>query len=154
MIEVSTHIGAPAERVWELIGDPSRMGEWSPECHRVSWVRPVSAPAVGARFRGHNRRAWRRWSTISEISSYDPGREIAWESTTMRLPIARWSYAVEPSDGGCTLTERCELRAGLFVQVLGGLLVRGVRDVENHNRAGMQQTLARIRAAAEAPATV
>jgi hypothetical protein len=37
----------------------------------------------------------------------------------------------------------------LLLQVLGPV-VRGVKDVDAHNRAGMEQTLARVKAAAEA----
>jgi uncharacterized protein YndB with AHSA1/START domain len=152
MIEVSTHIGASAERVWELIGDPTRMGEWSPECRRVTWVRPVSAPAVGARFRGYNQIGWRRWSTIGTISAYDPGRAVAWDVSAGPLAVARWSYRIEPAEergGGCTLTESFEDRRGGLIKVIGST-VRGVGDTETHNRAGMAETLARIKSAADA----
>jgi uncharacterized protein YndB with AHSA1/START domain len=153
MIEVSTHIDASPERVWELIGDPVRMGEWSPECRRVVWLGGVSAPAVGARFRGYNRIGRRRWSTVGTIAAYEPGREVAWDVAVGPLAVARWGYRLDAADGGCTLTETFTDRRGRLIHVIG-TTVRGVGDTETHNRAGMAATLARIKMAAEAPATV
>src|SRR4029077_16460812 len=45
-LDVSTHIDAPADRVWALLADPTRMGEWSPECQRVTWRGRVQTPAL------------------------------------------------------------------------------------------------------------
>ena len=148
-IEVRTDIAAPAERVWELIGDPTRMGEWSPECQNVSWLGSSRQPAVGATFRGSNRNGWRRWSTKGTITSYEPGRAIAWD-VTLVVPVARWSYRIEgdPGASSCTLVESFTDHRGRLMKVLGGI-GRGVRDVESHNRHGMEQTIARIKAGAE-----
>ncbi|HEV7754601.1 MAG TPA: SRPBCC family protein [Mycobacteriales bacterium] len=153
MIEVSTTIDASPEQVWELIGDPARMGEWSPECHRVTWLGRLSAPAVGARFRGYNRIGRRRWATVGTVSVYEPGHAVAWEVHAGPLPVAHWGYRIEPADGGCTVTETFEDHRGMLIRVVGSAL-RGVGDTEAHNRAGMAATLARVKAAAEAPAIV
>ena len=53
--EVTIDVSAPPERVYGLISDITRMGEWSPECRRCEWIDGATGPAVGARFRGHNR---------------------------------------------------------------------------------------------------
>jgi hypothetical protein len=66
------------------------------------------------------------------------------------LAIARWSYRIDAdADGnGCTVVETFhDLRTGWMIKA--GPLARGVTDVESHNRSGMQQTLARIKAVAE-----
>lgn len=147
-VTVRTHVDAPPERVWGLIGDPTRMGEWSPECQRVEWRGASRAPAVGATFRGHNRLGWRRWTTTGRVVELEPGRTIAWD-VSLVLPVARWTYRVEPADGaGCTLEETFTDQRGAVIKALG-TLGRGVTDVEAHNRRGMEATLARIRAAAE-----
>lgn len=148
-IEVRTDIAAPAERVWALIGDPTRMGEWSPECEKVSWLASSTRPAVGAVFRGTNRNGWHRWSTKGTITSYEPGRSIAWD-VTLVVPVARWAYRIEGDQAAssCTLVESFTDHRGRLMKVVGGI-GRGVRDVEAHNRQGMEQTLARIKAAAE-----
>lgn len=150
-IEVSTHIDSPPDTVWELIGDPTRMGEWSPECQRVEWVGSTTQPALGARFRGHNRNEWRRWSTISTLVAYEPGQEIAWDVGFGPFPIAHWGYRVEADATGCTVVERFRDRRTLALR-LAGPIARGVRDVEPYNRAAMVETLARIKAAAETQA--
>lgn len=147
-IEVRTDIAAPAAQVWELIGDPTRMGEWSPECKKVSWLGSSARPAVGATFRGSNRNGWRRWSTKGTITSYQPGRAIAWD-VTLVVPVARWAYRIEGEQGAtCTLVESFTDHRGKLIKALGGI-GRGVSDVETHNRKGMEETLARIKAAAE-----
>ena len=149
-VDVTVEVGAPAPRVWSLIGDPTRMGEWSPECHRVEWQRGATQPAVGASFKGHNRIGWRRWWTIGTITAFEPEREIAWDVHFAGVPVAHWSYRIDPSgDGGCTVTESFDDRRAQPLRLLGPV-ARGVRDYNAHNRAGMEATLARLKTAAEA----
>jgi uncharacterized protein YndB with AHSA1/START domain len=150
-VDVTTHIDASSDRVWELIGDPTRMGEWSPECRRVEWVGGATGPRLQARFRGHNRQGWRSWTTTGTIVGYEPGREIAWDVGVVGFAIAQWGYRIDPDPGGeaCTVVESFRDRRGSLFQALGPV-ARGVKDVDAHNRVGMEQTLARIKAAAEA----
>jgi len=148
--EVSVRIEAPPARVWELVGDPTRMGEWSPECHRVTWAGGDRGPRLGAKFKGHNRLGWRRWTTTGTIVAFAPEREIGWDVDFAGIPIARWGYRIlADADGNsCTVVEDFRDRRGRAFQVLGPF-ARGVRDTDAHNRAGMEQTLARVKAAAE-----
>ena len=149
-LDVSVHIDAKPERVWELLGDPTRMGEWSPECQRVTWKGKATSPALGAKFSGSNRNGWRRWSTTGTVVEFTPGERIAWDVKVAFLPIARWAYHVSPDDdgSGCTVVESFDdHRDGLMKLV--GRPVRGVSDVPSHNRKGMEATLAKVKAAAE-----
>jgi hypothetical protein len=69
------------------------------------------------------------------------------------LKIARWAYRIDPDRDGdaCTVVESFEdLRTAVMKTIEP--VARGVSDVEPHNRAGMETTLARIKAAAERPA--
>ena len=148
-VEVTVRIAASPERVWELVGDLSRMGEWSPECRRVEWVGGSTGPALDARFRGHNQFGWRRWTTNGRIVTYEKNSAVAFDVSVLGMPVARWSYELQPDGDGTALTERfVDHRQGLLKALAP--LARGVSDTETHNRAGMQQTLERIRAAAEA----
>ena len=45
----SIFIHAPAERVWAMVSDVTRMGEWSPEAVRAEWLDGANGPSVGAR---------------------------------------------------------------------------------------------------------
>jgi uncharacterized protein YndB with AHSA1/START domain len=148
-VEVSVRVQAPAEKVWGLVGDLTRMGEWSPECTAVSWVDGATGPAVGARFRGSNRRGARRWSTTGTLTRYEPGRALGWDVSVLGMAVAHWAYRVEPDGEGCTIVESFTDRRGALLTHVVGPLGRGVRDAAVHNRAGMERTLAALKAAAE-----
>ena len=53
---VTLHIDAPPQKVWELISDITKMGEYSPEVFEAEWLDGATGPAVGARYRGHVKR--------------------------------------------------------------------------------------------------
>jgi len=148
--EVSTYVAAPAQRVYELVADLPRMGEWSPETQRVEWLGGASAASPGARFAGHNRIGrLRRWSTKGTVVAATPGRELTFDiSSLFGLPVARWSYEIEPAGDGCRVTESTEDRRGALIR-WAGLVATGVRDRAAHNREGMRVTLERLKAAAE-----
>ena len=42
--EVTIDVSAPPERVYGLISDITRMGEWSPECRRCEWIDGATGP--------------------------------------------------------------------------------------------------------------
>jgi uncharacterized protein YndB with AHSA1/START domain len=144
-------VDAPAELVYDLVSDVTRMAEWRPENVGCRWLDPPPGPRVGARFRGTNRSGWRRWRTISTVTAAEPGRVFTWSVKYGPLPVSEWSYAVEPTATGCTVSETWrDRRAGWFR--VGSVPTTGIRDREVHNRAGMRQTLAALKAAAEAAA--
>jgi hypothetical protein len=149
--EVSTFIAAPPERVYALVADLPRMGEWSPETAGVSWLGGARVAAPGARFAGHNRiGALRRWSTKGTVAVAEPARELTFDIASLfGLPVARWSYQIAPEAGGCRVTESTEDRRGAFIRWVG-VVVTGVRDRASHNRESMRVTLERLKAAAEA----
>jgi uncharacterized protein YndB with AHSA1/START domain len=147
---VAVDIAAPAEAVWALVSDLPRMGEWSPETTAVSWIDGSTGPSVGARFRGSNRAGVRRWSTTCTITVADPPRELAWDvHTVLGLSIAEWRYLIEPTgEFSCRVTESTTDKRNAVAKLLGNLAT-GVKDRGEHNRRGMEQTLERLKAAAE-----
>jgi uncharacterized protein YndB with AHSA1/START domain len=147
-VAVSRHIAAEPAAVWRLVGDPIRMGQWSPEALRQEWLDGATGPAVGVRFRGTNRIRWRRWSTVCTLVAWTPEREIGWDVSTHGLAVARWTYRLVPDGAGTLLVEEFTDRRGPLMKVVG-LTVRGVADVATHNRVTMIVTLARIAAVAE-----
>jgi len=153
---VSVTIAAPPEAVWDMVADVTRMGEWSPECHSCRWVGKRREPVVGARFVGFNRRGWARWITTNQVEEADRGRAFVFR---VRETGVRWGYELEPIDGhdtggdgarGTRLTESRDLSdARTWLIRLAGPFVGGVDGHAEELRAGMRQTLTRIKAAAE-----
>jgi hypothetical protein len=141
---VSFHIDAAPATVWALVSDIERMGEWSPETYRTEWLDGASEPAVGARFRGYNRRsALERWSTTPTIRVCEPERELAFALGIKTRDFVVWRYRLEPTNGGTLLTESVTVRGW----ALYGLL--RPRRRERQLIEGMRQTVLGIKRAAE-----
>jgi uncharacterized protein YndB with AHSA1/START domain len=147
-VTVSRRVSAPAGRVWELVSDLPRMGEWSPENQGGKWVGGATGPAPGARFRGNNEHRGRAWKTDATVVEADPGRRFSFRISALRLPVADWAYEIEPTEEGCVVTETWTDRRPSFFKPIGNRLTK-VDDRATHNRATMETTLERLAAAAE-----
>jgi hypothetical protein len=102
---------APPAAVWDIVRDPTRVGEWSHECRIVEWVDGATTAAPGARFRGRNRLGRARWTRVSEVVSFDPPRELSWRTipTAMYPDSTVWTLTVEPVDGGTRIVQRFDV---------------------------------------------
>jgi hypothetical protein len=134
--------------VYDLVADPLRMAEWSPECVRCRWISGATRPAVGARFRGTSRNGRRRWTTTSTIAEMRPSELFAWEVTYFRQPVARWEYQIEPQADGVRLVESVEDRRGSVLRAVSPLIT-GSPDRATRNADTMESTLQAVKAAAE-----
>lgn len=148
-ISRSTDVAAPPEQVWALVSDLPGMGSLSPENTGGSWRGGATGPAVGARFRGSNRQGWRRWSTTSVVVACEPGRAFAFDVKAGPLPVARWSYDLEPTAAGCRVTETWEDRRGALISK-GGVVLTGVKDRTAFTATSIEATLAAVKTRAEA----
>jgi uncharacterized protein YndB with AHSA1/START domain len=146
--EAAVTIDAPPERVWALVTDIARMGEWSPENRGGRWTHGATGPAVGARFTGRNRHGRVRWSTRCRVVECTVPSRFAFE---VRESGMRWGWRLDPEGGGTRLTQwRDRARpAPVPVRLItrSGLLGR---DRERLMRDGMHRTLAAVKSAAEA----
>jgi uncharacterized protein YndB with AHSA1/START domain len=146
-IEVEVTVDAPAGRVWRVVSDIARMGEWSPECRKVViWSR--RGVRAGSWFTGFNRRRWVVWPTSSKVVVYETERSIAWQTWESG---ARWIYELEPVGEQTRLVERRELPDGM-TRIARFFARAALGGVESHNdelRAGLLTTLQRIKAEAE-----
>jgi uncharacterized protein YndB with AHSA1/START domain len=144
----TVHIEAPPEKVYDMISDVTRMGEWSPETHRCEWIDGATGPTAGARFKGSNKRGIVRWSTKPRVTVANAGKEFAFEVGAQGKEDTRWSYKLAPQDGGTDLTESFEaLRYTLFFKIVSPPKRRKVQLQQ-----GIETTLERIKQAAEGSA--
>lgn len=109
--EARIEVAAPPAAVWAVVSDVTRVREWSPENRGATWLKGATGPAVGARFRGTNRRGLARWSTVCTIVTLEPERAIAWEVRPPwgGTPSARWGYELRPTQTGTEVVERWEI---------------------------------------------
>jgi uncharacterized protein YndB with AHSA1/START domain len=146
----SLSMAAPADLVYDLVADLPRMGEWSPECERVTWKGGATSAAAGARFVGHNRAGSVRWFTQGEVVTADRGRRLAFEISFGPMKIARWEYVIDSDDADpstCTVVEEwTDRRPGWYAVTADRVF--GSRTKSNHH--GMVKTLANLKLAAEA----
>lgn len=142
-------IAAPPEDVWRLVGDPTRMSEWSPQVDSTRLAEEGSALTVGSRFTNRNVQGELAWITHGEIVRHEPGRALAFR---IEENWAVWSFDLEPTpQGGTVLHQRREAPDGIseLSQQLTDAYLGGTEALTANLRAGMRETLTRIRAAAE-----
>ena len=148
--EASVHIDASPDEVYALVSDVTRMREWSPECQRCAWLDGADGPAVGVRFRGWNKAKFLRWSRLVEVAAADPGREFTFvtQRDFVNKDSTIWRYQMETDAEGTKLTESYEVLQIPTIPIrFVSWLARRPHDMVPH----MEQTLGRIKQAAESP---
>ena len=104
---------------------------------------------MGAEFTNLNHEGELEWTTHAEIIRYDAEQAIAFRVAENWVV---WSFLLEPADDGTVLTQRRETPDGLSDLSLEwtDAFMGGQAAFTETMRAGMRQTLERIKAAAEA----
>lgn len=146
LIEDSIDIDAAPEQVWSLVSDLSRMSEWSPQARKVIVRGPIR---MGTTMVNINRSAWKVWPTRTKVVQLEANKEIAFKVLDNGTI---WSYTLEPTASGTKLTERRVAKNGKTTPVSAFLVDKflgGNDDFEAELRAGIRQTLQRIKTAAE-----
>jgi len=105
--DVQVTVAAPVEAVWRIVADVTRTGEWSHECHEVTWLGGATAAAPGVRFRGRNRVGWLRWSRTCEVLAVDAPRELVWRTipTWRFVDSSDWRIRLDPAGGGTLIRQ-------------------------------------------------
>lgn len=146
----ATHVDAPPEKLYELVSDVRRMGEWSPETRRAEWVGGATGPAVGARFKGTNQHGPVRWSTKPRVVVADEGREFAFVVSHLGKDMTKWSYRFEPDGEGTTVTESFEMLVDMPWYIAASeRWLMGVKDRKADLEAAMALTLQRLKVVAD-----
>lgn len=144
----SLDIAAPAEKVWALVSDLPRMGEWSPENAGGKWAKGATGPVLGSVFVGTNKNGFRRWTTNVTVIGCEPGKLFEFAVTTGPLQVATWRYEFEDTDAGCRVTESWVDQRKKWFTFLSR--VAGDHSAQ-HAEQEMQKTLANLSAAVAAP---
>jgi len=149
--EVSIDIAAPPDRVYALVSDITRMGEWSPECVRCSWTKGATGPAVGARFKATNKGGrGPAWFNTPTVTAAEPGRIFEFNRNGPGIGSYTWRYVMEPTATGTRLTESFDAERPLgpvMTWITEKWTGSNDRDADLHR--GMTTTLSRLKAAAE-----
>ncbi|MGV0793096.1 SRPBCC family protein [Mycolicibacterium sp. XJ1819] len=146
LLQAQVEINAPVTKVWALVSDLSRMPQWSPQCRAM---KVLGGPVrQGSRTVNLNRRKFLFWPTTSRVTEFIPEEKIAFrvnENGTV------WSFELAPADGGTRLTQTRHAENGVkpISSVAVNAFMGGVPSFEEELVEGMNQTLERIKAAAE-----
>lgn len=145
LLQAQIDIDAPAAKVWELISDLKKMPQWSPQTRAMRLRGPLR---VGAKTVNFNRRRLLVWPTTSTITAVDPERKLAFR---VDANGTEWSYELEPIDGGTRVIESRRAPNGVkkISTVLVNAAMGGVPSFEDELVDGMNESLRRIKAAAE-----
>lgn len=146
---VSLEIAANADKLYELVSDLPRIGEWSPECVTVVWEGDVTEPVAGTEFVGHNavgpgrRIKYKRHGTVLAA---EPGRVFTFITDEGGKPSTEWTYTFEDLGNGRTrVTESYNVR---WIPTWARIL-----DVPMNRHkellAGMRTTLENLKVSAE-----
>jgi len=148
VLEATIEIDAPREKVWALISDIERMSSWSPQVVRST----VDGDVVGldTTFANENQQDDVVWPTNAKVVRFDPPREFAFK---IKENLLVWSFQLEPLPGGGTrVTERRESPDGITELSINytNAYLGGVEKFTERQRAGIRETLERLKADAEA----
>jgi uncharacterized protein YndB with AHSA1/START domain len=159
-------IEADADRLYSLISDPTRMGDWSPENRGATILNPTpdGAAFVGMSFEGRNKRGRATWVTQCTVTAADPGRRFAFTAHTigvkkprLRGANASWEYRFEPIAAGKTrVTETWSDDRGSWPDPLVAVFDRIVtsgKTFPEFQRINIRKTLDALKRATEAPST-
>ncbi len=144
-VVASIHIAATPERVWDVVMDPDRLGDWVTIHRRLGRVsgRPLGKGSTleqTLHLRGVNVKV--RW-TVSEVQC---GRFAVWEGTGPARATAHTTYKLSPADGsGTRFDYEVEFKAPLGP--LGAVASRALVGAIPQREA--DKTLARLKALLE-----
>lgn len=135
-------VDADLDAVWEVVRDPTRVGEWSHECVGGRWLGDAREARPGARFRGRNRQGLVRWGRRCEVVSVEP-HELVWRTVPSRLypDSTEWALRLTPTDGGTRIEQRFRVVKGTWLEPLYVRLIPAHADRAD----ALRQDLERIR---------
>jgi uncharacterized protein YndB with AHSA1/START domain len=145
LLQAQIDINAPGAKVWALVSDLGRMPQWSPQCRLMKSFGPLRQ---GTRTFNLNRRNLMVWPTTCTVTEVIPEKKVAFR---VNANNTIWSYELEPTDVGTRVVETRHAENGVkaISNMAVNALMGGVPSFERELVEGMNESLARIKAAAE-----
>ena len=148
-VSVTRDIAASPEKIWSMVTDLPRMGEWSPENQGGSWAKDATGPAVGASFKGRNKNGKKAWSTSVKVNGCEAPQHFSFGLMVGGKNWCDWVYDIEPTATGSRVTHSWVDHRSKIASTLGKW-ISGVADRAAHNKANMEVTMDNLAKAAEA----
>ena len=128
---MSITIDAPPEKVWEVIMDPSRFGEWV-TIHRKLINGPKGPPRAGDEMEQTLHLRGVNFHVNWELATCEPPLHAVWEGRGPAHSHAETEYRLTAVDGGTRFAYRNEFKApfGALGAVASRALVGGLPERE------------------------
>jgi ribosome-associated toxin RatA of RatAB toxin-antitoxin module len=143
-------VAAPPDAVYDLVADVTRMGEWSPVCTAGEWTDGSRATFLGTNAMGDF-----TWQTTCRVDVAERGKEFTFVNRGQSgdEELVRWSYTFAPVSGGTEVTESWQVLPEYepsMTRLMPDMNLKDYLDgVKPATQAGMAETLANVKAAAE-----
>jgi hypothetical protein len=127
---VSVDVDASYDAVWDVVRDPTRVGEWSHECVTAEWRQGATSAVPGARFRGKNRSGIWSWGRLCEVVAVEPG-ELVWRTvpTWLSPDSSEWKITVTDTGAGTRIEQSFRVvKVPKFLGPIYATLIPGHRD--------------------------
>ena len=98
-VERSIEIAAPPEAVYDVVMDPSRLGDWV-TVHKKLVHAPERLLTAGDELAQKLKVAGQRFKVSWKVVKAEPARDVEWEGRGPMRTKARVSYDLERRDGG------------------------------------------------------
>jgi uncharacterized protein YndB with AHSA1/START domain len=149
--EARVMIAAPPAAVWLYVSDVTRVGQWSPECLRGTYLDGATTAAEGVRFRGATKRGFVRRVTNCTVVRFEPERAIAWEVRPPYggAPTSLWTYELTPVDGGTEVVESFKAFRATILTRVGWVLMGGKENRREMLHRSVGESLAKLKTLVE-----
>jgi uncharacterized protein YndB with AHSA1/START domain len=140
LVTASTHIDAPPEKVWEMVMDPYRLGDWV-TIHRGLTHADEGEPRVGYRMDQHIHLRGVSLDVRWKLVACDSCALAVWEGRGPARSRAHTEYALRAENGGTRFDYRNEFHPpfGPLGAIVSRALVGGMPERE------AKRTLQRLR---------
>jgi carbon monoxide dehydrogenase subunit G len=124
-VERTTKIAAPPQRLYDVVMDPRRLGDWV-TIHHALEGKPPSPLQEGSRLTQYLRLAGKRFKVHWTVVKNEPCQRVVWEGRGPVTSRARVEYRFEPDGDGTNFSylNEYELPGGPLGRFAGRAVAR------------------------------